>query len=493
MNTTNVTGGGIVDASEIRINNNAVIDSSGLVVSNLNLNTLADHPCADGEFLAYDTTASDWDCATIPPPLTESQVEDFITNGTIDLDGATTVAGRPLDDTYIASGTVAAWGSIDVDHGMAPGQDLHVAVWMMDGSTYKRLPQLAANPAHHFGRGIDGDITVDGTTEYIEDLIPGYNGDTRVAEVRSLSLINGGILTSRDFDGTAGGRVIVRSQGDISICGTCSINVDGRGHKGGLIFPINSKIRGVEGFGEGAGTGGRIGNSCGHGGGGGGGSYGTSGAAGTPDLDRCNGGLWEGYPGRVYGDETISAWPLPVGSGGGSGSEGHNVLGNAREPGAGGAGGGAIGLWAPVITNLGTISANGIIGTPNTWDVSNPQVGSGGSGSGGSIRLHGAVSPGTLTAVGGPTGPTQSWGSSNNQNNGQRGGAGGDGRIYIHQDGSLTTGASTPTAITYAGTVDQFEMSKAFAYEVELVDDDTVRVTTQAAMATDLKVIVTIR
>ena len=139
--------GGVVDASEIRIDGNVVIDSSGALVGTGDGDTLAELSCSADQIPLYN--GADWTCtaaasATVawadvttkptgfadnvdddalgtlnclegqspvfnnlgdwvcgPPTLTELEVEGFITNGALDLAAGTTVGGQAL-----VSGTV---------------------------------------------------------------------------------------------------------------------------------------------------------------------------------------------------------------------------------------------------------------------------------------------------------------------------------------------------------------------------------------------------
>lgn len=105
--------------------------------------------------------------------------------------------------------------------------------------------------------------------------------------------------------------------------------------------------------------------------------------------------------------------------------------------GPGGAGAGSIVIAARVITGTGSLQANGEGGFPQTpvcaWPDANPQTGSGGSGSGGLVKVFSSGSnPLSVQAAGGPAPLRQAWSLPANAD-GQRGGVGGDGVYFFAQ------------------------------------------------------------
>ena len=146
---------------------------------------------------------------------------------------------------------------------------------------------------------------------------------------------------------------------------------------------------------------------------GGGGGYGTKGGDGTPV--QCG---TSGVGGAPHGDELV-ATPAR-GSGGGAGHPWKVGAG-----GGGGNGGGVIQISARVITNYGTIEANG-----GRAEDGGYYSGGGGGGSGGAIVLHGIelANYGRISAVGGPGGQ-RATGTGFGGDNSVKGGDGGAGRI----------------------------------------------------------------
>ena len=217
---------------------------------------------------------------------------------------------------------------------------------------------------------------------------------------------DGGNLTAHAWDGETGGVVFFRAL-TVTVEAGGSIDVSGKGYRGGLedhnhAFQFSYV---GEGYLGGYGTRGRESGSGGGGGGytdgnnnyasasggGGGGGYGTTGADGAivHGNDTRN-----GLGGEEYGLPNLSQ--LLVGSGGGSG--GHDMEVSSRYGGAGGAGGGIIFIDADAITVDGAITADGEDGGPTSGGYV------GGGGAGGSVWLRGedlVLGESHVTAVGG--------------------------------------------------------------------------------------------
>lgn len=278
----------------------------------------------------------------------------------------------------------------------------------------------------------------------------------RIPHFLRLEVTDGGVVTSRAFDGGRGGVVFVRTQEleiqaggriDMSHRGFRATNVAANGRMGRTGESISGQPEAVEGqaplANSGAGQGGT--SDCDVfncttrtiGAGGGGASYGSQGMAGEDNGDRHVGGS----PGALYGEVGLER--LYLGSAGGSGAGGVSGPGTST---LGGNGGGMVVIVADDVVVNGLLTVDGQIGVVND-NCGGRGGGGGGGGSGGTIWLSAnvlQVAADALSAVGGGA-----------QCNG--GGPGGDGRIRI--DASAVNGSSygTPeaqTAIDAASTPD---------------------------------------
>ncbi|MDD2823524.1 MAG: MerR family DNA-binding transcriptional regulator [Candidatus Daviesbacteria bacterium] len=208
---------------------------------------------------------------------------------------------------------------------------------------------------------------------------------------------------------------IIKATGNVTITGT--INLDGKGYRGGG----SSCVAGVSnnGIGPGSGEGGRFYTN--NRGGGGGGGYGGGGGKGAG----------AGASGEAAGGTTyVTSEP---GSGGGSGLNSPANYHCANRNNAGGAGGGGIKLSSSgSITVSGSITANGAAAnTPPETDI-----GVGGGGSGGKIWFQAAIldiQAGAVVTVIGGKGADASTGAGGNG-----GGGGGGGVITIEYTSSFT-------------------------------------------------------
>lgn len=297
-----------------------------------------------------------------------------------------------------------------------------------------------------YGNGADGDKTLNGGSHYIEDIFSGYAPSIgQYPHYSSFSLINGAKLLARPYDKATGrgGMIVFKVSKTFSICDTCAVVADHAGWPGGEeVFTMNRPndpvksyypdapegTRSRNGFGPGGGRGGVGVLGFSHGAGGGGGSFRTSGGRGDPD--NRNGGDLSAIPGPTTAIASDSWGEIVMGSGGGGGGAGHprESICPARP---GSRGGGAIQLAAVTFEGTGSFSANGQQGLPGgsycEWPSGNPQVGSGGAGSGGLIKIiTSSESVGSqLSANGGARPILQGWPGANNP--GQRGGGGGAG------------------------------------------------------------------
>jgi hypothetical protein len=315
-------------------------------------------------------------------------------------------------------------------------------------------------------------------------------------------------LTVSAWDGAKGGVLAFRATGTVTVVTGSSIDASGKGFSGGSAPSgggngsggapgggngTNGSVgnSGSSGTGLGAGTGGARaggvgtfgtgaagawggggGGAGGLGSGGGGGSYGVAGSSGTSasagggngsagDFGGAGGGggagstAAVGTAGSTYGSASLSS--IYLGSGGGSGAGGNGGGGGGGGPdttggfgglggngGAGGAGGGILFIEANIVTNGGSIIANGASGSNgnaggNAGGASTSNSGSGGGGggsagtgggggSGGSLIVKAnTISAGTMTASGGSAGVTGAGGVGGSMALNGANGAGGGG------------------------------------------------------------------
>ena len=247
-------------------------------------------------------------------------------------------------------------------------------------------------------------------------LIPQYTGGTI-----------SGTVTGTAWNGTVGGIIALKSNGDLTVSGSLSINTGGfRGtstsaYQGEGYPNTGGDSRSANGNGGG---GGNNNNEGGGGGGGGGhaaaGTNGTMGDEGTRDYGR--GGSAVGLAAQTT---------LFLGGAGGTGGSSWGIAG-----GAGGTGGGIILIIAKNFTLSGTLNANASNGTtpPNS---NHPGGGGGGAGGGVLIKTQVAVLGTNKINVANGTGGT-------GQNKGGDGGAGSVGRIRCDYFTSVS-GSTTPT------------------------------------------------
>ena len=151
--STNVAGGS-VDATEISVGGEVVVDSSGNWVGEpssvsweeiLNIpvgfadeedaDTLVKLSCADGELAAWDAGLTEWVCAIDwDSNLTESEVESYVVNDALDLHGDTTIGGSAIatgahtidtdTDTHLSESEVEDYvtnDALDLDSGTTIG------------------------------------------------------------------------------------------------------------------------------------------------------------------------------------------------------------------------------------------------------------------------------------------------------------------------------------------------------------------------------------
>ena len=288
--------------------------------------------------------------------------------------------------------------------------------------------QLRSPLSKTYGAGANGEDLSEQTVAVI-----------RIPQLDSLTVADGGTLTTSAFDakGNGTGVIFVRARTLVVESGGV---IDGshRGYSGASWAANSTQGHTGESLGGrmqtptttpptfaaanfGAGVGGRT--ACGEyncqpqqttGPGGGGASYGTTGTAGDDngsDPSNFSGGM----AGATYGDAQLSR--LFLGSGGGGGGGGFSGPGRGTP---GGNGGALIVLIADSATINGQVRADGQIGSVNA-NCGSRGSGGGGGGSGGTVWISAStlvVASAAISAIGGPV-----------QCNG--GGAGGQGRVRL--------------------------------------------------------------
>lgn len=260
-----------------------------------------------------------------------------------------------------------------------------------------------------------------------------------IPNFQNLSIVDGAILTAQPWDGSSGGRIVLKVQSTLRIDSGAAISATAIGYRGGSALQQGESFLGNQ-------SGSHLANFGGGGGGfpmangyftsAGGGGYGSGGGTGGGNpYETYNGFDLRGVGGGTYGDPTLPI--VYLGSGGGGGAV--FATRSIRYPFTGGAGGGAIEVNVGYLIVDGRIEANG--GTPHYEVSDSPSVvASGGGGSGGSIVMRvktANLGTNQVTAIGGS-------GSGN-------GGNGGIGRIFLGYFGSFI-GSTTPTAYTLLDT-----------------------------------------
>ncbi len=245
-----------------------------------------------------------------------------------------------------------------------------------------------------------------------------------IPNFQNLTITGNATLTANPWNGTAGGWIVFKVQGGLSIEASSAISASGIGYRGGSSGVQGESYAGVQTTSMNANYGGGGGgfieghNSFGEVfyGSAGGGGYGSSGAGGITHLD--NGTTSGAYGGLTYGSASLDT--VYFGSGGGG-----NV--NGPTP-TGGNGGGAIVIVAGNLRVNGQMKANG-------------SSSAAGGGSGGSVRLQVAsatLGQNNITATGG-TGSGGGYGD------------GGAGRIMVGYAEGFT-GTTAPAAYTLLDT-----------------------------------------
>lgn len=341
------------------------------------------------------------------------------------------------------------------------------------------------------------------------DQNPGTNGQRRYQVVRvpraqALIINSGASITSSAWNGSSGGIVALDIEGVLNMNSTGTINVTGRGFRGGAYRRLNGQAggsnadfrnlstnnyhgskgegisgtprfiffngvlndNGVEGYPDGSTARGAPGNAGGgatdgatasnsqNSGGGGGGNGGEGGRGGNSwNTNLAVGGFGGAVP------TFLGATRLVFGGGGGAASA--NDFNTITFSGQ--AGGGIVIIRAGSISNAGQILANGLSAPKGAAAVQND--GGSGAGAGGTVYLN-IANPTTLSTLvvraeggnGGDAWPTQSLGTFPGNAHGPGGGGGGG---VIYANGSLAptssvagglNGVTTTSNIAYNST-----------------------------------------
>ncbi len=247
-----------------------------------------------------------------------------------------------------------------------------------------------------------------------------------IPNFQNFIITNNATLSANAWNGSTGGRIVLKVQATLSVAVGSAISVSGIGYRGGSSYQQGESYAGGQSTSTSANYGGGGGGTTsGNGDGGtyyepgGGGGYGSGGANGLWSVlgYTYNGGLG----GNAYGIATLDTNYLGSGGGGGVGSSGGN-------------GGGAIEIEAGQLLVGGQIQANGNGGGTYYYGDG------GGGGSGGSILLR------IASAAFGTNNVTASGGGAS-----QGGGNGGIGRIMVGYAENFT-GTTTPSADTLLDT-----------------------------------------
>jgi RHS repeat-associated protein/uncharacterized repeat protein (TIGR01451 family) len=281
------------------------------------------------------------------------------------------------------------------------------------------------------GTGVDGDLTIDGSTYNAANPYVMATGKN----FRNLTLVNGAVVTVAPWNGASGGRLDIRATGTVSICSSCSIDVSGKGPAGSA---GSTSVTAPAATAAGAGPGGGGSPGAVNGGGGGGGGHASYGMPGT----TVTGGGAAGDGGQPYGSATITGTGgiTELGSGGGGGG-----AGGVNGGGNGGSGGGYVRIVANRLTNDGAIRADGKPGQSGTTGVGGSAGGGGGGGSGGSVWITATQ----LRSGGGPyLGTVTEYGAAGGSGS-TAGGSGANGFTRVDSDVPGYTPVGRITAYSY--------------------------------------------
>ena len=392
-------------------------------------------------------------CANDQVTLTALAAQPSYGNGN---QGALTVSGTTSVDATRSAvfGAIGVVGSNSIQVASASGFAIgnEVLIISMQDSTksnsnvtgqyeFRIISAISSNTLT-FTQPLVNTYLVNAATKHQVILVPNYS---------NVTVNNGGLLTCSNWDGTTGGVLCFRANGNLTVNSGGIISASAKGYRGLSHAALWRNKDGAQGegiYGQGFiggnsngsngywnlpnGNGGGGGTGTGDAAGGGGGSYGS---LGTDGVDW--GGHFKGRKGDTISNPGVTRLYFGGAGGEGGGDE------DGAYPGKGGNGGGIIYIAAVSITNNGIINSNGETGGNgcNNCGGSGSGMGGGAGGAGGTIELglNTFSGAGNSIAVSGGTLGT-GYGAGN-------GGAGGNGRIRF----DMTSAPPVTTPIAFQG------------------------------------------
>jgi len=292
-----------------------------------------------------------------------------------------------------------------------------------------------------------------------------------------------GTVTCDSWNGETGGIVFFRANGDLTVNSGGSLDVSGKGYRGGSSPPSQSNYQyGYAGERTTGVSTSRENNSNAvlEGGGGTGKGADGSGGGGGYGSDGSNGGYYLG--GSDYGRGASSFGAVNLSKlyfGGGGGSSGSHA--NGRYGVAGGNGGGIVIITTKTVQNNGSILTSGNPGANGVLIYNSHSGAGGGGGAGGSLY----ISATTINTDNGFIGAERGIGGSKASNSyGYDGGNGGDGLIRIDAEILTYTGTIAPDHYrsTLNGTLPPWITSMPYLGTISIGENDTVLVTLDATI-----------
>lgn len=370
-----------------------------------------------GEYALSMPADADYDFSTVTPPGRVEALSALAINITsaVTLTATRTVTFPENNKLYLIKNATTGNQSLLIEQDVIAdsftlGPSERALVYASPDGWVRLIPRLPAVTHPQFGTGIDGALSVAGTTTLTRDMM--YStvsvSATGVLETKNFRvyassyviIASGGIIHCDGAAGAAGG-----GAGAALAQGSLSVAAHAAGGAGGLAGgTIGGAITGsgLGNPGGGATNGGGAGGAGSGGAGGGSGQYTPITAVQGNPLD-----MWCALNGITY-----SGTPLACGGGGGGGGGDGAVNG-----GGGGAPGGYVSIIAPMFINNGVIRALG----GNGGSPASGNTGGGGGGQGGIVVLcyYTYQGSGSTSAAGGTGGTKQGTGV-----NGSNGAAG---------------------------------------------------------------------
>ena len=392
-------------------------------------------------------------CANDQVTLTALAAQPSYGNGN---QGALTVSGTTSVDATRSAvfGAIGVVGSNSIQVASASGFAIgnEVLIISMQDSTksnlnvtgryeFRIISGISSNTLT-FTQPLVNTYLVNAATKHQVILVPNYS---------NVTVNNGGLLTCSNWDGTTGGVLCFRANGNLTVNSGGIISASAKGYRGLSHAALWRNKDGAQGegiYGQGFiggnsngsngywnlpnGNGGGGGTGTGDAAGGGGGSYGSLGTDGVN-----SGSHLKGLKGDIIGDVGVTRLYLGGAGGEGGGDE------DGGSPGKGGNGGGIIYISALSITNNGNIYSNG----ENGGNGSNAGGGSGSGMGGGAGGAGGTIELGLNTFSGAGNSIAVSGGALGTGNGGGNGGAGGNGRIRF----DMTSAPPVTSPIAFQG------------------------------------------